>query len=175
MDRFVLSSKEVREGRNMLKRFIACIMIALSLLTFTNFSYASNVVDASKYEILNPEKISYSTRDRVVLINGKAPAGTEITINLYGTTDLTRSRFNLDKMPTQDDYILLSTEGITSGNLNLFQKQLDLVKGINKIMINFGVEGVENKEIIVYVYNRNRLVIRENSNSNNNVVLPLLK
>ncbi len=155
----------------MWKKIIACIMIAFCISTFNNFSYATNVVDTTKYEILNPEKVSYSTRDKVVLINGRAPSGTEITINLYGTTDLTRSRFNLDTLPTEQDYILLSSEKVTSGNLGLFQKQLDLVKGINKIGINFGVQGVENKEIIVYVYNRSRLVIREN----NNIVLPLLK
>ncbi len=155
----------------MWKRILACIMIALSIITFTNFSYATNVVGTTKYEILNPEKVSYSTRDRVVLINGKAPSGTEVTINVYGTTDLTRSKFNLDTLPGEKDYIFLLSEKVTSGNLGLFQKQLNLVKGINKIVINFGVEGVENKEIIVYVYNRSILVIREN----NNIVLPLLK
>ncbi len=155
----------------MWKRIIACVLIAFGLMMFNNFSYATNVVDTTKYQILNPEKVSYSTRDRVVLINGKAPSGTEITINLYGTTDLTRSKFNLDTLPGPRDYILLSSEKVTSGNLDLFQNQLDLVKGINRISINFGVEGVENKEIIVYVYNRDRLVIRESSN----IVLPLLR
>lgn len=168
----------------MWKRIVACIMIALSLLSLGNFSYATNVVDATKYEILNPEKASYSTKERVVLINGKAPSGTEVTIEVYGTTDsirrnsnsdkLTTNRnFDLDKLPTKEDYILLLTEKVTSGNLGLFQNQLDLVKGINKIVINFGVEGLEAKEIIVYVYNRDRIVTRESNKISD--ILPLLR
>jgi hypothetical protein len=56
-------------------------MIMLSLMSFSTLSYAT-VVDASKYEIINPEKSSYSTEEKVVLINGKAPSGTEVTINV---------------------------------------------------------------------------------------------
>lgn len=168
----------------MWKRIVACIMIAISLLSLGNFSYATNVVDTTKYEILNPEKASYSTKERVVLINGKAPSGTEVTIDVYGTTDSIRritnsdklaikKDFNLDKLPTAEDYILLLSEKVTSGNLGLFQKQLDLIKGINKIVINFGVEGVETKEIIIYVYNRDRIVTRESNKISE--ILPLLR
>lgn len=161
----------------MWKRFVACIMIALSLLSLSGLTYATNVVDQTKYEVLNPEKSSYSTRDRVILINGKAPSGTEITIDVYGTTDLTRSAFNLDKLPTEKDYILLLTETVTSGNLGLFQKQMDLVKGINKIVVKFNVEGVEPKEFIVFVHNRNRIIINRESitRESNSTVLPLLR
>ncbi len=154
-------------------------MIMLSLISFSTLSYAT-IVDASKYEILNPEKSSYSTEEKVVLINGKAPSGTEVTIDVYGTTDITINNttnikgknFNLDKLPTEDDYILMATEKASSGNMGLFQKQMDLVNGINKIVINFGVEGIDPVEIIVYVYNRNRIVTREAIKT---TILPLLK
>ena len=163
----------------MWKRIITCIMIMLSLISFSTLSYATEV-DASKYEIINPEKSSYSTEEKVVLINGKAPSGTEVTIDVYGTTDISikntkngkSKNFNLDKLPTEDDYILMSTEKVSSGNMGLFQKQMNLVKGINKIVINFGVEGIDKVEIIVYVYDRRGIVTREAIKT---TILPLLK
>ena len=54
----------------------------------------------------------------------------------------------------------LDTDSVISGNMGFFQKQLDLVRGINKINIDFGVEGVANKEIIVYKYDVVRANIR---------------
>ena len=78
----------------------------------------------------------------------------------YGTTDLTRRNFNLDNLPLAEDYILIHTDSVISGNMGFFQKQLDLVRGINKINIDFGVEGVANKEIIVYKYDVARADIR---------------
>lgn len=171
----------------MWKKFIACALICLSLISFSSFSFATTgstngsttAIDPSKYEVLKPEKESYSTADKVILLNGKAPSGTEITIDIYGTTDIdiAKKTFNLDKLPTEKDYILVVSEKVTSGNMGFFQKQMDLVKGINKIVINFGVEGVESKEYIVYVYDRirteNRLDITRDARLTE--ILPLLK
>lgn len=106
------------------------------------------------YEVINPDRDSFSTKDRVALINGKAPANTPVTIKLFGTTDLTRKNFNLNKLPSDKDYVEISKETIYAGNLGFFQKQQDLVMGINKIQINFGAEGVEPIEIMVYVYEK---------------------
>ena len=171
----------------MWKKFIACALICISLISFSSFSFATpgstngsaTVVDSSKYEVLKPEKESYSTTDKVILLNGKAPSGTEITIDIYGTTeiDIEKKTFNLDKLPTEKDYILVVSEKVTSGNMGFFQKQMELVKGINKIVINFGVEGIEPKEYIVYVYDRikteNKLNITRDVRLTE--VLPLLK
>lgn len=156
----------------MWKKIIASIMIALTLISFSSFGYATNFIDKTKYEILNPEKLSYSTSDRVVLINGKAPSNSEIVINVYGTTDLTRRNFNLDKLPSREDYILIASEKATSGNMGLFQKQMDLVRGINKLVIDFGVEGLDKVQIIVYVYNKVSITTREPSIK---TILPLLR
>jgi hypothetical protein len=147
----------------MIKRIIACFMIALTILSSSSFAYATNV-DATKYAILNPEKTIYSTEDKVILINGKAPSGTEITLDIYATidsTDLRKSNFDLNNLPSVEDYILITNDKVTSGNMGLFSKQLDLVKGINKIVIDYGVEGIEPVEIIVYVYNIDRARVRE--------------
>lgn len=156
----------------MKKGIIACLLIILSIVSFSQIGYATKVVDATKYEILNPEKSSYSTNDKVILINGKAPSGTEVKIDVYGTTELTKEgNFTLDNLPSEKDYILLLTETTTSGNMGLFQKQLDLLNGINKIIIDFQVEGVEDVEKIVYVYNRTKPARQTKITT----ILPLLK
>lgn len=144
----------------MWKRLIASILISFSIMSFSTFGYAvpndsKNVtIDSTKYEILNPEKSSFSTSDKVILINGKAPTGTEVTITVYGTTDLTKRNFNLEELPEEEDYIEIMSETVTSGNMGFFQKQMDLVLGINKIVVDFGIEGLPKRELIIYVYDK---------------------
>ena len=159
----------------MWKKIVASILIGLSLFSISTSGYATNVIDTTKYAIINPEKLSYSTADKVILINGKAPSDTEVIINVYGSTDLTLTRkiYNLDKLPNENEYILVVSEKIISGNMGLFQKQLNLVKGINKIVIDYGVEGVAPVEIIVYVYDRIRTTTQQTRLST--IIKPLLR
>lgn len=171
----------------MWRKIVATLLVCLSIFSISTFGYASNsltvkakpgiIIDTSKYEILKPEKDLYSTDDKIFLINGKAVPGTEISIEVYGTTDLTRKNFNLDKLPSEKDYIQVLTETLNAGNIGFFQKQMELVKGINKVVINFNVEGLLPVEIIVYVYDK---VLAEGTiNSTKEVkiseLLPLLK
>lgn len=128
---------------------MASFLIVLTIISFSTFSYGAS---APKYEVLNPEKDSFSTRNKVILINGKAPTGTEIDIEVYGTTDLTKKNFNLDRLPSEDDYIKIVTESVKAGNMGFFQKELNLILGINKVVINFNVKGLEPKEFIIYYY-----------------------
>ena len=73
--------------------------------------------------------------------------------HVYGTTDLTRKNFNLDKLPTDNDYVLINSESVKAGNLGFYQRQMDLSNGINKIIVNF--ENQDSKmEFIVYFYDR---------------------
>lgn len=147
----------------MWKKLLIGFFLCASILTFSTVSNATvgnttttelkNAVniDKSKYEVLNPEKRAYTTKDKVTFINGKAPSETKITIQVYGTTDLTRKSFDLHTLPKKDDYIESYSTEVISGNMGFFDKQLDLVSGINKIILNFNVEGVPNIEIIVFV------------------------
>jgi len=149
----------------MIKKIIFSVVFFLAFLSLGQESFATSTINQTtassiEYDIIKPEKKIYSSSEKVVLINGKAPSGTEVTIEIYGTTDLTRRTFNLDHLPLEEDYILISTDSVVSGNMGFFQKQLDLVRGINKIIINFGVEGIANKEIIVYKYDLVRTDIR---------------
>jgi len=134
----------------MFKKAIISLIVVLLVFGFASTSFASTIND--KYEIIKPEKSAFSSSERVVFINGRAPSGTEITINIFGTTDLTRRSFSLDRLPTEQEYILIANEKVSSGNLGLFQKQMDLVRGINKIVIDFGVNGITKKEYIIFTY-----------------------
>ncbi len=152
----------------MWKKLLLGIFICGTLLTINTVGYATgdtttkaeskdsvNIdkkeVDLEKYQLISPEKTSYTSTKKVTFINGKAPAGTSVTIKVYGTTDLTRKNFDLSKLPKADDYIESYTDEVVSGNMGFFDKQLDLVTGINKIILKFDVEGVPNIEIIVFV------------------------
>lgn len=142
----------------MWKKILASVFIGVALLSIGNISYATGTnntnasnVDLSKYQVLNPEKEAFSTDDKLVFVNGKAPSGTEIQIKLFGTTDLTRKNFDLLRLPSTEDYIEVFSETVIAGNMGFFDQELELVTGINKILIDFGVEGVPNRVIIVFV------------------------
>ena len=144
----------------MWKKILASLFIGTSLLAISSVGNAATAntkinteqkVDITKYQVINPEKKAYSTEDKIIFINGKAPSGTEITIEVYGTTDLTRKNFDLLKLPEEDDYIEISNDTIKSGNMGFFDKELELITGINKIIVRFDVEDVPEVEIMVYV------------------------
>jgi hypothetical protein len=167
----------------MIKKMIFSLVFFIAFLSVGQTSYATSTINqvttttAIEYEIIKPERKSYSSSEKVVLINGKAPSGTEVTIEMYGTTDLTRRNFNLDNLPLKDDYIMISTESVISGNMGFFQKQLDLVRGINKIIIDFGVEGVEDEEIIVYKYDvvRSNISLQYIRTNTSRTLIPLIR
>lgn len=147
----------------MIKRVMASVLVGLMLIMGTSFSYSTPITttnkskvtaDLSKYELFTPEKPLYSTENKTLQLNGKAPSGSEIKLEVFGTTDLTKKSFNLTKLPSEKDYIQTIDEVITSGNMGFFQKQIELVMGINKIIIDFGLEGVSPIEIIIYVYDK---------------------
>ena len=136
----------------MKKKYIVGLLLIITILSIVSFGNAS----AQTYEVINPEKKAYSTMNKVVLVNGKAPTGTTITIDLYGTTDLTRKTFNLGNLPKDEDYIKRLTESATSGNMGFFQKELALVLGVNKVVIQFDETDLS-EEIIIYVYDKSNL------------------
>lgn len=164
-------------GDKMWKKVLSSLFIGVSILTVSSGVYSAPTsipasalvpptnlikteqkteqeIDKTKYQVTNPKKDDYSTEDRIVAINGKAPTGTSVSIEVYGTTDLTKKNFNLDKLPSNKDYIEVFSETIKSGNMGLFQKELNLVMGINKIIINYGIEEVSPEERIIYVYDK---------------------
>lgn len=173
----------------MWKKLMIGFFLCVSIMTFSTVSHATlgtttetelkngvNIdkkeVDTSRYGLINPEKRAYTSKDKVTFINGKAPSGTKITIKVYGTTDLTRKNFDLHTLPKRDDYIESYSDEVISGNMGFFDKQLDLVSGINKIILNFNVEGVSNIEIIVFVQTNMAKATEQMKITN---ILPMIK
>lgn len=136
----------------MFKKIVLSLFVFFAIITFSITGQAQKV-DLSKYEVIYPieEKIS-STVDKNILINGKAPTGSNVNIDIYVTTDLTKKNFNLSKLPEESDYISTSTTNLTSGNMGFFQHEVSLVLGINKIILDFGIKEIDPKEFIIYVY-----------------------
>lgn len=171
----------------MWKKILVSFLIFSAVLAVGSISYATggtnndviktekkevSEIDKSKYQLTSPEKESYTSKDKIAFINGKAPSGTSITIEIYGTTDLTRKSFNLYKLPTDEDYIEINSETIEVGNMGFFDKQLDLVTGINKIIINFNVKGVPSREIVILVEPKS---IGTNKDVKLTDIMPLMK
>ncbi|NLY85435.1 MAG: hypothetical protein GX077_03665 [Tissierellia bacterium] len=157
----------------MWKKIIAGLIIGIGIIALSSYGHAQKAtdnvkveqeVDLSKYQIIRPEKRAYSIEEKIDFINGIAPPGTTITIEVYGTTDLTRKNFNLLVLPSEEDYIEVYSDTIVSGNSGTFSKQLELVTGINKVIIRFGVEGVPAEEIIIYVNPKNNKEIKRPNN-----------
>lgn len=136
----------------MIKKLVLSLFVFFAIINFSFESHAE--VDLSKYEVISPVEDSFSTTDKNIFINGKAPTGTDVTIDVYGTTDLTKKNFNLSKLPSEEDYISLEEVVVTSGNMGFFQNEISLVLGINKIILDFGIEELEPKEYIIYVYDK---------------------
>lgn len=133
------------------------IIIIISISTVGHTASARNAtpkvikVDKSKYQVITPSEYSSTPKKKVVLISGKAPEGTSITIEVYGAVDLTGKKYSLAKLPNKDDYILISDQTIKSGVAG-FGEEVELVCGINKIIITFNVNGIPSVERILYYY-----------------------
>lgn len=160
----------------MLKRIILGLFVFFAIISFNSSIYAQKV-DLSKYEIISPVEKTSSTSDRNILINGKAPTGSNVTIDIYTTTDLTKKNFNLSKMPEEADYINTNTVKLTSGNMGFFQHEASLVLGINRIILDFGIKELSPSEFIIYVYDNNLEAqnIKAGSQKKMSEIVPLLK
>ncbi|QQY79738.1 hypothetical protein EDD65_11336 [Keratinibaculum paraultunense] len=146
----------------MWKKITANLFIILIIFSFSLTGYAAsaktlNIQIAKKnnndYQVTVPSKNAIATDKKTVLISGKAPKGTSIVIEVYGTTDLTGQNFSLTNLPQNNDYILISKETINAGKIG-FAKEVELVSGINKVMVIFKVNGVDTVEKIFYVYDK---------------------
>ncbi len=140
----------------MKKRIILSLLVLIMVLSIPNMSFAASSIAKNtnnKYQVNVPEEDLSSTGEKVALVSGIAPEGTNIVIEVYGTTDLTGKKFNLNKLPKDSDYILISSETIKSGSIG-FGKEVELVNGINKIVVIFKIKGEPQEERIIYVYDK---------------------
>lgn len=159
----------------MIKKIALTLFVFFAIISFSFKSHAQ--IDVSKYEVISPLESSFSTTDKNIFINGKAPTGTDVNIDVYGTTDLTKKNFNLSKLPEEKDYINIDDIVVTSGNMGFFQNEISLVLGINKIILDFGIKEIEPKEYIIYLYDKEAESqnIKNASQKKISELVPLLK
>lgn len=115
-------------------------------------------VDVSKYQVNTPKENSSASKKKVVLVSGKAPEGTSVVIKVYGAVDLTGKNYTLAKLPKEDDYVIIpdSCKTVKSGPAG-FGEEIELIMGINKVIVNFNVDGVPPVEKIIYYYEAEQL------------------
>lgn len=134
----------------MCRKIVALLFALVTIINVSTVALADDV-DISKYQVILPKEETSAYKNKVILISGQAPVGTKISIELYGVVDLTGNKYSLINLPNKDDYTLISTADIESGPLG-FAKEVELIRGINKIIVNFNVEGIDSVERIVYYY-----------------------
>ena len=105
-----------------------------------------------QYEVTNLTRNNFSINGNNLSINGKAPAGSDVTIKVYNTRTIHRNKYNLAKLPDSKDYILSSKQDLKSGNFGFYQSYISLTNGVNKVVVDFNREGVKPIEIIIYSY-----------------------
>lgn len=136
----------------MWKRVIPSLFICIIILSFSTIGYGKPMDIEDRYQVRTPEENSLLT-EKVTVISGKAPEGTDIIIEVYSTSDLTGKNYTLARLPEDEDYVLISSENLKAGDLG-FAKEIRLATGINKIMVIFGIEKLPRIERVVYVYDR---------------------
>ena len=142
----------------MWKKTIASLLILIVIISISTAGYTASMsktkpkVDLSKYQINTPKEDSSPSNKKTVLISGNAPKDTNIVIEVYGAVDLTGKNYTLAKLPKDEDYILISSQTIESGDAGGFGEEVELIMGINKIIITFKVDGVPSEEKIIYYY-----------------------
>ena len=127
---------------NIITLYVICIIILTAVFVNSPISHGASsnyvrrnvairVQDSDKYQIIKPEKDIFASPDKTILVSGKAPDGTNVTIEVFGTTDMTRSNYNLENLPNEEDYIRRINE------TGYFSEELDLILGVNKIVVTF--------------------------------------
>lgn len=146
----------------MFKKTIISMLIMLIILFAPIMGHVANAngtgptIDFDKYQVFAPEEDALATTKKSVLISGKAPAGIEIIIDLYTAIDLTGNNYSLNRLPEEDNYILVSSNTIKSGALG-FGEEIELILGINKLIITFNVKDGPIIERVIYYYEKEHL------------------
>ena len=137
----------------MWKKIVTSFFALIVIFSFSTVGYGTSMDKVNRYQVKAPEEGSLFT-EKVTVVSGRAPKGTDIVIEVYGTADLTGKNYTLTRLPKEGDYVRISSELIKSGELG-FAKEVKLVTGINKIVVIFKVNGgAPSVGRIVYVYDK---------------------
>ena len=138
-----------------MKKTLRSILLSLLIIVSLSTSVSAN----GRYRVNTPKPAKYATTRNVVLISGRAPRNTRISIDVYGALNSRGKNYNLAHLPRDKDFILISRHNIKSGPLG-FGREVKLIRGINKIVVTFRVRGVKPVQKIVYYYNTKDLLGR---------------
>lgn len=138
-------------GNKMRKKITIYLSAIIVVVLITSVGFAADTNDLTKYQVITPEEALSATMKKAVLISGKAPEGADILIDVYGAIDLTGQKYSLTKLPDKDSYTLISSKTIKPGALG-FGEEIELVLGINRIIITFDVKNAITTEKIFYRY-----------------------
>lgn len=137
----------------MKKRVLSTILAFIMVFSMSTTSFANS---GSRYQVNTPKKEAISTTKNRVLISGKAPRNTRVSIDVYGAADIRGKNYNLANLPKNKDYVLISRQNIRAGAAG-FGEEVKLIKGINKIIVTFKVDGVKPVQKIIYCYDAQEL------------------
>lgn len=140
----------------MKKRVLSTILVFIVIFSISTTSFASS---GSKYQVNTPKSGALSTTKGTILISGKAPRGTSVSIDVYGAADIRGRDYNLANLPKNSDYVFISKQNLKAGAAG-FGEEVKLIKGINKIVVSFKVNGVNSVQKIVYYYDASELTKR---------------
>lgn len=136
----------------MKRRVLSTILAFIMVFSISTASFATD----GKYQVNTPKKGAVSTTKDTILISGKAPRGTSLSIDLYGAADIRGKNYTLANLPDDSDYVFISKQNIKSGAAG-FGEEVKLIKGINKVIVSFKVDGVKSVQKIVYYYDASEL------------------
>lgn len=143
-----------------MKKKVLIFILCLFIFTIGSSSFAK---DTYVFRVSKPDQDIYSTIDEALFINGSAPKNANVEIKHYLASvnykdfesykdkytkfeDFTK-HFE-EEMIKDDGYEELSKTSISVGSLGIFSKKLNLMGGLNKIVVSSGAK----LEKVFYIY-----------------------
>ena len=126
-----------------MKKKVLIFILCLFIFTIGSVSIAK---DAYVFRVSKPDQDIYSTIDEALFINGSAPKNANVEIKHY-LASVSYKDFE-EEMIKEDGYEELSKTSISVGSLGIFSKKLNLMGGVNKIVISDGAKA----EKVFYIY-----------------------
>jgi len=151
----------------MLKKLLTVAIVLVVIGTTGTVGYTAGGDDATKtqepkqepkieveeqkeLEIVGPED-KKTTTNNIVLLSGIGKEGTNVIIEVYSTVSINKDAFSLDNLPKDDEYILLWSENFEITSIGSFAKELELKKGLYRIVFSIKKNEKVETEAIRYI------------------------
>lgn len=153
----VILDMGIRRGNTMLRKLLSVAIVFVALCTIGTVAYADGEVTTENQEVQNkeleivgPEDMS-TTTDKVIILSGKGKEGTNVIIEVYSTVTISKDTFTLENLPEDDEYILMTSEEFEISSLGSFAKEVELKKGLYKIVFSVKIDDEVKTEGIRYI------------------------